>query len=248
MVTPRRRLELRDVVVDRGAARILDRVSLSVGSGEIVAVIGPNGAGKSTLLEAIVGSVPMASGSVTLDGRRLVSLTDRARALVFLAGEGEPTAELRVGAVLDHVAAQGENGAMVRELAARLGLDGLRGARAGSLSRGERRRLLLFEALASDRPFLLLDEPTGVFDPLQLMDVVELLRAATNRGAGLLVTVHQMSDAEALGARLVLLNRGRVVAAGSLAELRARASLGDEASLHDVFVALLREEVARVAP
>jgi ABC-type multidrug transport system ATPase subunit len=236
------RLELHDLSVVRGGARVLERVNLGVSRGEIVAVIGPNGAGKSTLMEAAIGAVPLAGGAVRVDGAPFGSFASRARALGFLAAEAEPPAEARVGLLLD--GARGD-AAWRAALEARLGLAPLRAARAGTLSRGERRRLLLFEALAIAKPFLLLDEPTGVFDPLQLVDVVALFREAASRGAGLLVSVHQMSDAEALGSRIVILNRGRVVAEGSLEELRARAGVREAAGLQEVFVTLLRQEGAR---
>ena len=126
-----------------------------------------------------------------------------------------------------------------RTLETRLGLADLRRALVGSLSRGERRRVLLFEALAVPKAFLLLDEPTGVFDPLQLLDIVRLLQETAARGAGLLVTVHQMSDAEALASRILVLDAGRAVALGTISELRAQAQVSATASLHDTFLALL---------
>jgi ABC-type multidrug transport system ATPase subunit len=238
------RLELREVSVVRAGARALERASVTVERGEIVVVIGPNGAGKSTLIEAAIGAVPLARGEVRLGGTALRSFADRARALGYLAAEAEPPAEARVSMLLE---AAGGDAAWTRELETRLGLGPLRRARAGTLSRGERRRLLLFEALAAGKPFLLLDEPTGVFDPLQLVDVVGLFREAAGRGTGLLVTVHQMSDAEALGSRIVILNRGRVVAEGPLDALRDRAGLGAKAPLEEVFVALLRQEQANAS-
>jgi ABC-type multidrug transport system ATPase subunit len=234
-------LALRGISVIRSGARVLDSVTVSVARSEIVVVIGPNGAGKTTLLEAAAGSVPLASGEVLIAGHPPRSFAARARAMGFLLGEAEPPAEARVRTLLDQ---PGIDAAWARELEGRLGLTALRGARAGTLSRGERRRLLLFEALAQGKPLLLLDEPTGVFDPLQLVDVVALFHAAAQRGAGLLVTVHQMSDAEALGSRIVILNRGRVVAAGTLDELRDRAALTGTSRLQEVFVALLRREQA----
>jgi ABC-type multidrug transport system ATPase subunit len=234
-------LALRGISVVRSGARVLDSVTVSVARRETVVVIGPNGAGKTTLLEAAAGSVPLAGGEILVRGHPPRSFADRARSMGFLLGEAEPAAEARVRTLLDQ---PGIDAAWARELEGRLGLTALRSARAGALSRGERRRLLLFEALAQDKPLLLLDEPTGVFDPLQLLDVVALFRAAAQRGAGLLVTVHQMSDAEALGSRIVILNRGRVVAEGPLDALRERAGLQATSRLQDVFVALLRQEGA----
>jgi len=230
-------LEIRDLVVRRGPRRVVDGISLSVRAGETVAVVGPNGAGKTTLLEAVVGALPIAAGEIQVQGRQLGSLTSRARWLGHLSGEAEPTLEARVGLVLD--ADTRAEASWKRTLEARLGLSDLRRALVGSLSRGERRRVLLYEALAAPKPFLLLDEPTGVFDPLQLLDIVRLLQETAARGTGLLVTVHQMSDAEALASRILVLDVGRTVAVGTMAELRAQAGVPATTSLHDAFLALL---------
>jgi len=233
-------LELRSVSVARAGRRVLEDVSLTLGAGDILAVVGPNGAGKTTLLEAILGAVP-AIGGCLVHGKPLRGIGDRARWLAYLAGEAEPPAEVRVGALLDDASARGDAD-WTRSLETRLGLHGLRAATVGTLSRGERRRVLLFEALASGKPFLLLDEPTGVFDPLQLLEIIDLLRETASRKTGLLVTVHQMSDAEALASRILVLNAGRAIATGTMAELRAHAGVSPAASLTDVFLALLRAD------
>ena len=230
-------LEILDLVVRRGPRRVVDGVSLSVRGGETVAVVGPNGAGKTTLLEAVVGALPLAAGEIQVQGRRLGSLTSRARWLGHLSGEAEPTLEARVGLVLD--AEKRSEASWRRTLETRLGLADLRRAIVGSLSRGERRRVLLYEALVAPKPFLLLDEPTGVFDPLQLLDIVRLLQETAGQGSGLLVTVHQMSDAEALASRILVLDGGRTVALGTMAELRSQAGVSVTTSLHDTFLALL---------
>ena len=237
-------LEIRNIVVRRGARRVLDDVSVAVRAGEIVAVVGPNGAGKTTLLEAIVGALPVTAGDIRVGGRALGGLADRARWLGQVSGEAEPPLEARVGLMLDTEAARGDP-SWKRTLEASLGLGELRGTVIGSLSRGERRRVLLFEALAAPKPFLLLDEPTGVFDPLQLLGIVELFQQAAARGAGLLVTVHQMSDAEAFATRILVLDAGQTVALGSLVELRTQAGVSGAASLAESFLALLKARRAR---
>jgi ABC-type multidrug transport system ATPase subunit len=246
-------LELDGVTVDRGGRRVLADVSLSVRAGEIVAVIGPNGAGKTTLLETIIGALPTSAGSIRFGGHRLLGLRERSRALSFLAGEAEPPAEVRVSTLLDHACSSATLGGSPdvgarKQLARRLGLTGLADASAGALSRGERRRILLFGALMSGKPFLLLDEPTGVFDPLQLRELVALFHERAAAGTGVLVTVHQMSDAEVLASRFLLLSDGRAIACDTLDGLRARARLSSTAALQDVFVALLETERARKGP
>ena len=225
----------------RGGRKVLDGVTLSVAPGDIVAVVGPNGAGKTTLLEAAIGALPVRSGEVRVGGRTLTGIRERARALFFLAGEAEPPAEVPVGALLEHaLAAPGADRRVAADLTDRLGLRGLQSTPAGALSRGERRRLLLFAALVSAKPFLLLDEPTGVFDPLQLLEVIALFRACAGRGTGLVVTVHQMSDAEALASRILVLDEGRALSCDTMDGLRARAGLPGTASLQQVFLALLQ--------
>ena len=230
----------------RGRRRVVDDVTLSVAPGEIVAVIGPNGAGKTSLLEAAIGAIPIASGEVRVGSQRLRGLEERARCFHFLSGEAEPPAEVPVRTLLNHAAsAPGADRGLAAGLRERLGLRDLGDVPAGALSRGERRRILLFAALVSAKPFLLLDEPTGVFDPLQLLDVVTLFRECAARGTGLVVTVHQMSDAEALASRVLLLDEGRALACDSLDKLRAEAALPAGASLQQVFLALLRGRGAR---
>ena len=238
--TPRT-LCLTNLTVQRGRVPVLEDVSLKLETGEIVAVIGPNGAGKTTLLDAALGSVPLARGRVAIDSQPVRAFAQRARAFAYLAAEAEPAFELRVDRFVRWAGAQAEPGwtALLRQ---RLGIAALGRAPAAALSRGERRRLLLYEALSSGKPFLLLDEPTGVFDPLQLLDVVSVFRAAAERGAGMLVSVHQMSDAEAIASRILILSRGRQLALGTLSELRASAGLGSTASLHDIFLALIRKQ------
>ncbi len=233
-------LDLSRVTALRARRKVLDGVSVSVAPGEILAVIGPNGAGKTSLLEAAIGALPLTSGEVRVGGHPLAGIRERARRLFYLAGEAEPPSEVPVGTLLAHaLAAPGADRRLASALTDRLGLRQLQDAPAGALSRGERRRVLLFAALVSARPFLLLDEPTGVFDPLQLLDVIALLRESAGRGAGLMVTVHQMSDAEALASRILLLNEGRALACDTLDGLRRLAGLPG-GSLQQVFLALLK--------
>jgi iron complex transport system ATP-binding protein len=236
-----RALCLSNVAVQRGRVRVLEDVSVKLRAGEIVAVVGPNGAGKTTLLEAALGAVPLARGRIDIDGEPVRGFAGRTRAFAHLAAEAEPPLELRADRFVQLAGARAEPGWSLF-LRQRLGIDALGRAPASALSRGERRRLLLFEALSSSKPFLLLDEPTGVFDPLQLLDVVGAFHAAAERGAGVLVTVHQMSDAEAIASRIMILSRGRQVALGTLGELRGLAGLGSSASLQDVFLTLLQAQ------
>lgn len=232
-------LELRAVDVARGGRSILADVSFAVNPGERWAVIGPNGAGKSSLLEVVVGARRASRGASLGRGRVLADLAGRARLMAWVADDAVPTPEVRVEALLREAARRGRaDEARERSIRARLGLSALLRTRAGELSRGEVRRLALAEALLLARPLVVLDEPFGAFDPLQLREVLALLADEAAAGAAFLVSVHQLSDAEKFADHVLLLHRGRVLAAGDQASLRRRAGLAD-APLEAVFLALV---------
>jgi ABC-type multidrug transport system ATPase subunit len=213
--------------------------------GEILVVIGPNGAGKTSLLEAVLGFLPIASGRVSFGGRELRSLSARAHVFSCLPESADPPAEVRVGLLIDHAIRFGKpRGGLAAELFERLGLQSLSDARPAELSRGERRRVNLFIALATSRPVAVLDEPLGVFDPLQLFEVLDVLRACARKGTSLLLSVHQLSDAEKIADRVLLLDNGYVSAFGRISDLAALdGSVGG--SLEDIVVRILREARAR---
>ncbi len=219
-------LSLEGVSVRRGGRTLLHAVSFEVTAGEIVALIGPNGAGKTTALEAAVG-LSAHDGEVT------------AAPLYWLPDEPAPAAELTVAQHLELGRALGGAGhAEAQALRHRLGLDGLSDARCGTLSRGESRRVMLHGALCSGRPLVVMDEPLGTFDPVQLREVAGALREKARGGAAVLLSVHQLADAEKVADRYVMLHEGRALAVGTLAALKRQAGLA-AGSLEDVFLALL---------
>jgi ABC-type multidrug transport system ATPase subunit len=228
------------VSVDRGGRPVLTDVSFTLAPGSIVAVVGPNGAGKSSLLEAILGLLPVSGGQVTFDGRMLGDLEARAAVFSYMPDEAEPPSEVRVGTLLAHAERFGRAPAhLAHHLAERLGVGQLASQRAGRLSRGEKRRVSLFAALCTARPVVVLDEPLATFDPLQMLDVLPVLRDRSAAGTALLLSVHQMTDAEKVASRVLVLDGGRVVGFGTLEELRAQVGR-DPGTLEDVVLELLR--------
>jgi ABC-type multidrug transport system ATPase subunit len=212
-----------------GVVHALRDVSIEIVRGDIVALIGPNGSGKTTLLDAIAGMVPVDSG--TLAGTR---------ELFYLPDGIRPWPEQRVGWVLELCEGLlGGNPSLRELLIGRLSLDRHLRARLGTLSKGEHRRVMLAIALNTPQPFLLLDEPFDGLDLRQTREVMTLLREYSrwSAGNGILISIHQLNDAARVADRLVLLDKGAVVASGTLDELRARAAMPD-ASLEDVFLAL----------
>jgi ABC-type multidrug transport system ATPase subunit len=228
------------ITVDRGGRTVVDNVSLRLAPGDIVTIVGPNGAGKSSLLEAILGLLPPASGCVTFGRQSLRDLEARARVFSYMPDEAEPPPEVRVETLVAHAERFGRPPPrMAADLVAQLGLKLLLRERVGRLSRGQKRRVLLFSALCTSRPVVVLDEPLAAFDPLQLLDVLPVLRQRAAAGITLLLSAHQMTDAEKIASRVLVLDAGTAIACGTLGELRAQTGRAD-GSLEDVVLDLLR--------
>lgn len=235
MVVAPAELAVADLSMRRGARVVLDHVTFGAERGELLAVLGPNGCGKTTLLETLVGVLPRSGGRVRVAGRELSSFRDHASVFAYMPDEAALPEEVRIETLL---------GRPPSDLEEALGVTPLRGARGGELSRGEAKRVWLALALAQDRPIAVLDEPFGAFDPLQLDGILEVVRGCAVRGQTIIVTIHQMSTAERIADRVVMLAKGTVVAAGPLGELATRFGAGS-ASADDVFRAVLGGQALR---
>jgi len=234
------RLEVR-----AGARRIVKQVSFTARPGEVTAVIGPNGAGKTSLLEAIAGLRTTESGTVSVGGQACASFRDRARSFAYLPDRSELAAEASVATLVAHALRYATADIEVAELRRWFAIEALLDRGAGVLSRGEQQRVLLFSALVLGRPIVLLDEPFSAFDPLQLRDVHRAVRSIAAGGATVVASIHQLTEAEKVADRVLLLAEGEAIAFGTIAELKAEAGNG-ELPLEEVFVALLARR-ARVA-
>jgi ABC-2 type transport system ATP-binding protein len=235
-------LHVDELTIDRGGTRVVERASFRAEPGEVVAVVGPNGAGKTTLLEGVLG-LRAARGRVVFDNATLDSFRARAAVFAYMPDEAALAEEASVDTILR---AAHHDPARRESEARRFGIEAFlrRGAR--ELSRGEAKRVWLAATVLLDRPVLVLDEPFGAFDPLQLDDLLPAVKGALGERGIALVTIHQMSIAERVADRIVILAAGRVLAEGTLDELRAHAGVS-AASLEDVFRALLRRKSDHVA-
>jgi ABC-type multidrug transport system ATPase subunit len=236
-------LDVDSVTVHRGERRVLDRASFRVRRGQIVAVVGPNGAGKTTLLEAVLG-LRSGTGRVIFDGETLDVFRARAAVFAYMPDESALPEEASVDTILR--ASHREPTRRERE-ARRFGITAFLDRGARELSRGEAKRVWLAATVLLERPVLVLDEPFGAFDPLQLDEVLPAVKDAIGSDGIALVTVHQMTIAERIADHIVILAEGRVVAEGTIAELRADSAVPADASLEDVFRALLRKKAGHVA-
>ena len=224
-----------------GARAVLQNVSFSVRRGEVLGLIGPNGAGKTTLFECMAGVLPSDGGALSTNGQRLAPAR-RKDALFYLPDGLTPWAQQSVNWALGFFERLYAAPVKATELLDALKLEGLRHARIGSLSKGERKRLLLALGLLTPQPLLMLDEPFDGLDLRQTRDVMALLRSQAERGRALMLSIHQLVDAARVCDRLILLSDGRVAGEGTIDELRAQANLSEggspEAGLEEIFLAL----------
>jgi iron complex transport system ATP-binding protein len=223
-----------------GPHRALSGVELELARGELLALLGPNGSGKSTLLRLLCGLLAPTAGTVELAGRPLgrCSSRERARSLAFVPQALESWPELDVFAFVlgGRYARRGRwEGFLGRASGAdRAAVEGaLEEADAGDLARrrlstlslGQRQRVLLARALAQEAPLLLFDEPTAALDPGHQVRVFALIEALVRRDRAALVATHELNLASRFATRCLVLERGRLAAAGPPGEVLRRAVL-----------------------
>lgn len=202
-----------------GGQPVLKGVSLGVGPGEVVGVLGANGAGKTTLLRAGLGLLPLQGGEVRLGDLPLAALSvaDRARRVGYLPQERRLGWNLAAGRIVELGApdlAEGEARALAERCLVRVGLGGFSGRGVLDLSGGERARVLLARLLAAGAPLLVADEPTAGLDPDAQLLALDLLREEAARGAGVVLTLHDLTLAARSCDRLIVLAGGGVAADG----------------------------------
>ncbi|HWV87857.1 MAG TPA: ABC transporter ATP-binding protein [Capillimicrobium sp.] len=206
-----------------GSTTALDAVDLEVGEGELVGLLGPNGAGKSTLTKIACGLVRATAGEATVAGAPAGS-ADARRATGYLAELFRFPGWCRAGELLalHQRLARSDGGAAERaRLLDEVGLAGEDGRRVETMSKGMQQRLGIAQALIGDPRLVLLDEPTSALDPAGRRTVRRLLEALRDRGIGVLLNSHLLSEIELVCDRVVILDGGRVVAEGRPEELVA---------------------------
>jgi len=200
-----------------GRVVALKDVSFHIDRGETVALIGPSGAGKTTLLRVLATYMAPTSGSVTVGGHDVVSESLKVRRIMGYMPEKDPLyPEMRVMEYLTFRARlRGLSGRTrtkrLRELIGRCGLAGLERAIMGNLSKGEVRRVLLADCLTAEPEVILLDEPTLGLDPVNT-DRLRGLFSQLKAERTVVFSTHDMAEAESLGSRVMVLNRGAVTA------------------------------------
>ncbi len=207
---------------------VVQDVSLSVESGEVVGLLGPNGAGKTTSFYMIVGLVPADAGRIEIDGREITSMPIHKRArmgLSYLPQDASVfrrlTVEQNIRAVLElQVDEQDKplSAAKIKDslesLLEELQIGHIRSNTAISLSGGERRRVEIARALATNPRFILLDEPFAGVDPIAVIEIQRIVRFLKSRGIGVLITDHNVRETLGICDRAYIISEGKVLTDG----------------------------------
>ncbi|MFD4295132.1 ATP-binding cassette domain-containing protein [Rhodococcus sp. NPDC058505] len=214
-------IEISKLVKTFGRTAALDGLDLTVEAGEVHGFLGPNGAGKSTTIRVLLGLLRADSGTARLlGGDPWRDVADLHRRLAYVPGDVNLWPNLSGGEVIDLLGRLrgGLNEARRADLVDRFDLDPTKKGR--TYSKGNRQKVALVAALASDAELLMLDEPTSGLDPLMEAVFQECIEEVTRQGRTVLLSSHILAQVEALCGRLTIIRLGRTVETGSLAELR----------------------------
>ncbi|MER6663814.1 ABC transporter ATP-binding protein [Amycolatopsis japonica] len=205
-----------------GDVHAVDDVDLTIAPGEVVALLGPNGAGKSTTVDMILGLSVPDSGTVTVFGREPGDAVGDGMIGAMLQG-GALVEDLTVAETVGMVAALHRKPMPVRDALRRAGIEDLANRRSTRLSGGQKQRVRFAVALVSDPDLLILDEPTAAMDVGTRREFWKSMYEYTNTGRTVLFATHYLEEAEEFADRVVLMRSGRIVADGSVAQVRALA-------------------------
>lgn len=213
------RLSAENLALERGGARVVERLTAALEPGTITAIVGPNGAGKSSLLLGLAGLLAAASGQVTLDGGDLAALPPRIRAQAI--GYLPQTPDIAWDVAAENLVALGRlpwrdrGTAQVEAAIAALDLEALRQRPVSRLSGGERARVLLARVLAGSPRWILADEPLAALDLAHQLNLIAHLKACARAGQGVVVVLHDLAHAMNHADRVLVLDRGALVAEGA---------------------------------
>ena len=237
--TPTSRLEARHLKKAYGSRKVVHDVSMQVSKGEVVGLLGPNGAGKTTSFYMIVGLVRADGGQILIDGQDVTRMPIHKRARMGLSYLPQEASIFRKLSVADNVRAilelhTDEHGhsLSVQEIENRLDalladlrVDHLRDSPAVALSGGERRRVEIARALATDPRFILLDEPFAGIDPIAVIEIQRIIAFLKQRGIGVLITDHNVRETLGICDHAFIISDGHVLAQGTPEEIVANADV-----------------------
>ncbi len=240
-------IEIENLTMHYGSLKALDNLSLKIPPGELFAFLGPNGAGKTTAIKILVGLMKPDAGSVRVCGHDMASDPLLAKAVLgYVPDVAQFYEKLTPAEFMDFIA---ELFSMERAAAAaktdtlftRFGLHEYASKRIENLSHGTRQRLAIASALLHDPKVVVIDEPMVGLDPIHARTVKEELKARSQAGATVLMSTHLLNIAEELADRIGILKEGRLIALGTMEELR-RQQERDGIRLEELFLEMVGEE------
>ena len=215
---------------------VVNDVSIEVKSGEVVGLLGPNGAGKTTSFYMVVGLIPVDGGHIYLDNEDITDLPVHARArkgIGYLPQEASVfrklTVEENIQAILEHNPALDREAQhqFLEELLEDFQIQHIRESTGMSLSGGERRRVEIARALASQPSFILLDEPFAGVDPISVLDIQKIIAHLIERTIGVLITDHNVRETLGICQRAYILSDSKIIAQGNAEEILANQQVRD---------------------
>ena len=217
-------LHAKNLVKKFGRRQVVDHVSLSVNSGEVVGLLGPNGAGKTTCFYMMVGLITANEGQIYLNNQDITHTPMHIRARMGIGYLPQEASIFRKLSVVDNIMAiietrselnRKDKKLLLQTLLDDLQIDHIRDNTGISLSGGERRRVEIARALATEPQFILLDEPFAGVDPISVLEIQRIIRQLTEKDIGVLITDHNVRETLGICQRAYILSSGQVIAEGS---------------------------------
>jgi lipopolysaccharide export system ATP-binding protein len=217
-------LQVKHISKQFKSREVVKNVSLEVNCGEIVGLLGPNGAGKTTSFYMIVGLIPCTKGQIFLDDKEITHLPVHTRARLGMSYLPQEPSIFRKLSVADNIMAilelrddlsKTERQEILEKLLQEFHIESIRDSLGISLSGGERRRVEIARALATDPKFILLDEPFAGIDPISVIDVKNIISHLSQRNIGVLITDHNVRETLDICERAYIVNLGEIICEGT---------------------------------
>lgn len=231
---------------NKGEIRAVDDISLEIGDGEIFGFLGPNGAGKTTTIKMIVGLLKPDSGQILLDGMNVWEEPMKAKSRIsYVPDNPEIYDRLRGIEYLNFIGdmygiSSADRAERIKRFTGIFNIEDALGDIISSYSHGMKQKLVLTSALMSDPDLFILDEPMVGLDPKSSFNLKEIMRARCKEGKSVFFSTHVMEVAEKLCDRIAIINKGKIIAMGTMEELRKTAQ--EKESLENIFLELTENE------
>lgn len=217
--------------------KALDNINLAIPADLITGVIGPNGAGKSTLIRILTGFEVPDSGEIYFENKLLSSFYLRRSLISYMPEQMDIYPDYYVKEFIRFI--HQASGYRDDELLDILGLLSVRNKKNKELSKGYRQRLKLYCALCNKKNIVVLDEPFDSFDPIQMIDILSIIKKEKKEGRRFIISIHQLADAEKICEHYILLNEGKLVEQGTMTELMEKYGKEND-TLEKIFLKVLR--------